>query len=196
MRDQDIRNVIWERLEAEHASDPDTLMLDELSLAHGSTRVDVAVINGELQGYELKSAKDTLERLPTQVSIYSTILDRATLVVSECHLEKALPALPEWWGVWIATRKSGHIALLEDRPPQLNPNPNPVAVASLLWRQEALQKLVDLGADRGVRGKPREQVYDRLALSMDLPSLQKFVRRTLKDRCNWRSDRRQIRCDD
>src|SRR5687768_7337045 len=53
MRDRDIRVALWCRLEAEHSDDPDTLMLDELSLWHGSTRIDLAVINGEIQGYEV-----------------------------------------------------------------------------------------------------------------------------------------------
>jgi hypothetical protein len=49
-------------------------MLDEFGLEHGEVRVDVAVINGELHGYEIKSERDTLERLPRQVKAYSAVL--------------------------------------------------------------------------------------------------------------------------
>jgi hypothetical protein len=54
-------------------------------LDHGQVFVDVAVINGEIHGYELKSERDTLERLPRQVEVYSAVLGRATLVVGASY---------------------------------------------------------------------------------------------------------------
>lgn len=195
MRDRDVRDALWLRLEEAHAGDGDTLMLDELSLCHGATRVDLAVINGEIQGYEVKSARDTLERLESQAAIYNATLDRVTIVCAENHLEKVTKAVPCWWGVASACQKEGSMQIEELRGARLNPNPDPLSIATLLWRDEALAHLEQRDAARGVRGKGREAVYERLVDILSLEELRPIVRRTLKDRCNWRADRRQIRCD-
>src|SRR4051812_32014446 len=47
----------------------DTLVIDELGIAHAKARIDVAVINGCLHGFEIKSAADTLTRLPRQLEL-------------------------------------------------------------------------------------------------------------------------------
>ena len=194
MRDSDIRSVLWLRLEREHQGDADTLMLDELSLWHGSTRIDVAVINGEMQGYELKSEQDTLERLKAQAEIYSATLDRVTLVVAEKHANKAIAAVPDWWGVMLACKNFEGVGLSIEREAKKNPAIDPFSVATLLWRQEAMDELVRLSADKGVRGKSRDHVYLRLTEVLSQDQLCTFVRRTLKDRCSWRADRRQTLC--
>lgn len=67
-------------------------------LARGACRVDVCVINGHLHGYEIKSDVDTLRRLPLQQQFYSDVLDKATIVVGQRHLDHALETLPAWWG--------------------------------------------------------------------------------------------------
>jgi len=53
MRDADVRRVLLDEF-ASQAS-PDTLVIDELDLC-GLTRVDVAVLNGHLMGYEIKGS--------------------------------------------------------------------------------------------------------------------------------------------
>ncbi len=52
--------------------DADTLVVDELDLC-GLTRVDVAVVNGHLSGFEIKGSTDSLRRLPGQVTVYSQV---------------------------------------------------------------------------------------------------------------------------
>ena len=67
-------------------NDPQTLIVEELGIRQGAARVDVAVVNGSLHGYEIKSARDTLERLPKQSELYSSVFDTITLVTAENHL--------------------------------------------------------------------------------------------------------------
>ncbi len=50
MRDRDVRESVWRWLEVAHAGDNDTLMLDELGILNGATRIDIAVINGQIEG--------------------------------------------------------------------------------------------------------------------------------------------------
>ena len=55
MRDRDVRCAVMAYLDRLHAGDADTRVVQEMGIWSGSVRVDIAVINGELHGFELKS---------------------------------------------------------------------------------------------------------------------------------------------
>jgi len=188
MRDRDVREALLRHLHHEH-TEPDTLFVDELDLG-GLVRVDVAAVNGSLWGYEIKSARDTLRRLPVQVEVYSRVLDHAALVVADNHQEHALDLLPDWWEIQVATIGAGGGVELElHRPGTPNPGVDPLQLVQLLWRDEALAELAERGLDRGVRSKPRRAVWQRLADSLELAELQRVVRTRLKTRTGWRAPR-------
>lgn len=195
MRDRDVRESVWRWLEARHEGDSDTLMLDELGILNGATRVDIAVINGEMEGYELKSERDTLERLPLQRDLYSKVLDRISLVVADNHHEAAVQIIPDWWGLAIASYSNGVVEVTREREPGLNTALDPATLASFLWRDEALSVLDKYGAARGVRSKPREAIYERLSVALDLDMIRDEVRFALKTRAGWRVDRRSRQYD-
>jgi len=189
MRDGDVRDALHDFLVHHHSAELDqTRFVDELDLC-GEVRVDVAVINGHLAAYELKSERDTLRRLPTQVETYSRVFDWATLVVAERHLDHARPLLPEWWGVMVATGAHDRVALVPDKEPAENPSVSPHHLVRLLWRDEVLSALEHRGLDRGVRSKPRVAMWTRLADSVPLAELRMIVRECLKRREGWRSAR-------
>lgn len=194
MRDRDVRKSVWQWLEVDHAGDNDTLMLNELGILNGATRIDIAVINGQIEGYELKSERDTLERLPAQRDLYNKVLDRISLVVAENHRHAAEEIIPEWWGLAVATNSPGGVVVTRERLPEMNPGLDASALASLLWRDEALAVLERYGAARGVRSKPREALYERLAVALDIDIIQAEVRAALKARAGWRVDRRSQQC--
>lgn len=186
--DIEIRKALKRNLVAAFRTDPDTLILEELGLRHGATRVDVAVVNGCLHGFEVKSDRDTLKRLPRQVRMYSEILDYVTLLVGQRHAGKAESAVPQWWGIQVAEHgRDGEVQLLDVRRPLENPSRDKLAIAKLLWRDEALAFLEDMGAAEGVRSKPRRVVYERLAEIIPLDALRARVRHQLKSRTDWRS---------
>lgn len=187
MRDMDVRTALHGQLEREHATERDsTLFVDELGLC-GAVRVDVAVVNGALSGFELKSASDTLKRLPVQVDYYSRVLDYATLVVATNHLEAALSITPRWWGCYVAKWDGEVVNLRTRRLPKPNPKIDPYSLAQLLWRDEALETLVRHNAARGVMSKPRTALWVRLAETLSLHDLRAEVRQALKARTSWRS---------
>lgn len=189
MLDGDVRVALHKRLAQEHADElDDTAFIDELGLC-GRVRVDVAVVNGSLSGYEVKSARDTLRRLPLQVEVYSEVLDFAELVVASNHVEHARELLPAWWGVTVATQDQGQVVLRRDRPATRNPSVVPMSLVQLLWREEALDELEERGLSVGVRSKPRWDVWERLSTQMPLLELQDVVRRRLKARTSWRDGR-------
>ncbi len=94
MNDGALRTALLCRLDRRHSDDPDTLIVHEMGLRHGAARVDVAVVNGSLHGYELKSDSDSLKRLARQARIYSSVLDRVTLVVGGRHAEVVTRMVP------------------------------------------------------------------------------------------------------
>jgi len=183
VNDRDVRTALLTRLRCDHANDADTVIVEEMGVWSGSVRVDVAVINGELHGIELKSERDTLERLPNQASLYSEVFDRVTLVVASRHFGKARAIVPEWWGLTEASRRSdGRTELREVRPSTSNPSPQALQIARLLWKSEVLSLLEQNGLLRGYRSKPIEVLAQRLSTSLPLKTLRDSVRTALKAR--------------
>ncbi|MGD9527057.1 MAG: sce7726 family protein [Dehalococcoidia bacterium] len=187
MRDRDVRQQLFHDLREWH-DEPGTLFVDELDLG-GLVRVDLAAVNGALWGYEIKSERDTLRRLPTQVQVYSQVLDYAVLVVAERHYEHAVGLLPDWWEVIVVTGEADDVVLDPVRPGAKNTGVDAMRVAQLLWRDEALAELTERGLDRGVRSKPRQAVWQRLVDVLELTDLQQVVRTRLKARQGWRGSR-------
>jgi hypothetical protein len=186
MRDRDVRVAIRAKLEADHAGDDNTRIVEEMGIWSGSVRIDVAVINGELSGFELKSAKDNLYRLPQQALLYSDVFDRMTIVTAENHLTGCLGKLPDWWGVTVAaTRADAKVELASVRSCQLNPSQNPLQISRLLWRPEVLTILERHELIKGYRSKTINLLHERLAEALTLQALRDEVRACLKARLGW-----------
>jgi len=184
MRDLDVRTAVRAQLAAAHADDDDTRIVEEMGIWSGSVRVDVAVINGELAGWELKSARDNLRRLPVQAELYSQVFDRMTIVTALNHLNGCMEQLPEWWGVTIACDGATGVELETLREPAANPQPQSIQIARLLWREEALEILDRHGKSSGVRSKAAPALHERLT-ELPLVVLRGEVRRCLKQRTGW-----------
>jgi len=198
MNDRDIRTVLKEELMRKYAKDNDTLVLDELGIRHGAARIDLVVVNHRLHGYEIKSDLDSLRRLPDQIKAYSSVMDRVTLVVGYRHAYDALRMVPEWWGVRLAEMKkqSGTVVLSDARSARDNPKVDLNAVAALLWRNEALGVLEEVGAASGIRSKRRNEIYRRLVDLSDPDFLRFKIRQQLKSRQGWRAVAQQMSCGD
>ena len=171
MHDADLRQALHRRLARQHRDDPHgTRILDEFGIC-GQVRVDVAVVNGALTGYELKSARDTLKRLPRQADYYSRVLDYAHIVVADTHAAHALQMVPSWWGCTIATTDAdGRVELTVRRAGRENPGIDPDALALLLWRGEALAALDDPTGDWTADTAPRPACRSPAASPRPYPS--------------------------
>lgn len=186
MHDRDVRAAVLAQLDRLHAGDADTRVVQEMGIWSGSVRVDIAVINGELHGFELKSERDTLERLPAQAELYNQVFDRVTLVVAEKHASKAAAIIPEWWGVSLASGRPGApVDLTAGREAARNPDLKPVQIARLLWRSEAIEVLERYALIKGFRSKPADTLAYRLATELPLLVLRDEVRAALKARPGW-----------
>lgn len=192
MRDRDIRAALWALLDEEHANDPDTLVLDELGICQGETRADVAVVNGSLAAFEIKSDRDTLTRLPGQVEAYQRVFDIVTVIVGGRYVERIVEAIPETWGVIQAVPEPHSVELRPLREPLKNERVDPLSVTQLLWRDEALALLEGRGLAKGLRSKPRRLLWQAIVDQLSPEEVSEAVRAQLKAREGWRSDPRPM----
>lgn len=187
MHDADIRKILHEvEMKRICTLDPSSRVIDELGIFEGKFRIDVAVVNGHLHGYEIKSAEDTLMRLPSQQAAYNQVFDKLTLVADEHHVEQALKVVPPWWGLMLAGVRNGVPYVEEIWTPRFNPDVDAYAICQLLWREEALKILSARKLSAGLWSSKRSILWKTLAENLELTDLKEIVRDTLKERENWR----------
>lgn len=190
LKDIDLRAAAYARLLSHARRCENTLVIDELGLSHGATRVDIAVINGHIRGVEIKAEADSLDRLPRQVEAYGKVVDRATLIASEKHLPAAEQLVPGWWGIISAKRaKNGAVVFRRLRPERANRDVDPVVLSRLMWRDEVAEALAQMGCGGSLLREPRSVLYAELAVRLPRTDLATLVRTTLKARENWRGRR-------
>lgn len=187
LKDSDIRKVLLSELYKRHLEEKDVKIVNELGIIHGRSRIDVAVINGLIHGYEIKSESDTLLRLPGQIKDYNKVFDRMTIVVQQNYLDQVRTLIPKWWGIILVTRKKNEIRLRELRKGRVNKEVDAFALSHLLWRSEALDLLKNQGLQKGYLSKPREVIYEKICESMSLEDIKYVVNVTLKQRTGWKN---------
>ena len=188
-RDVDIRNSLENYITNKFSYDNSTKIVHELNVCYGSARVDLAAINGSFHGYEIKSDVDTLERLPLQVENYNQVFDHMTLVCSEKFVAEAEKIIPEWWGIYKAAvdeDKKVNISIYRDT--KTNNSVDAFALTQFLWKEEVINILGRLGADKKISRLPKYKLWALLADICPLDSLKVYVRTCLKQRENWRLD--------
>lgn len=178
--DAEIRPALRQHLLRRHGGETDTVLVEELGLRRGQVRVDLAVVNGSLHGFEIKSDRDSLRRLAVQVDLYSQVLDRATLVVGDRFAPLAPSLVPAWWGIFRVSPRASGLQFTTLRRSKLNPQRNARVLAELLWSAQALELLEERGAAKGMRGKPRRVLWDRVCECLSVDEIAAAVRQRLK----------------
>ncbi len=187
LRDRDIRLALINRLNKLYAHDPHTLILQEFGLFEHRVRIDLAVVNGMMLGFEIKSDADTLERLPYQQEIYNKIFDKVVIVVGESQVNKIDAVVPKWWGIWVAYINTNGVDLRIAREPSENQNVDPNALVRCLWKQEALQIIKAKQLYEKKLDKARRSVlWGILADSIPVDELKTLVFSYLNRRDGWR----------
>ncbi|MEW5976032.1 MAG: sce7726 family protein [Acidobacteriota bacterium] len=184
--DPQIRQLLLQSLRSTHDWNDDTLIIEELGLCQGEVRLDVAVISGAIHGYEIKSDGDTLRRLPAQREIYNRVLDFVTVIAGKRHLSKVQKLIPDWWGL-CQVQATDNLKLEDIRPGKQNSAVDPSTLVQLLWKDEVLGVLKELGLDRGASSKSRTVLWERLVRNIRVEELKIIVRTKLKQRVHWRS---------
>lgn len=162
--------------------DADSVLIEELGLCRGQVRVDMALVNGHLHGFEIKSDRDSLKRLSVQSEFYSKVFDRMTIVAGERHLGEVLECLPPWWGVVQVVQGASGVRFKSHRKGRRNPSRDSRTLVELLWLDDAITLLEQRDSARGVRGKPRRVLWDKVCDCYTLDEIAENVRERLKAR--------------
>ena len=197
MNDPQIRKAFHTTFLQKEHEDSATLILDELGLEHGKCRADIAVINGHMDGYEIKSDVDSLARLSRQIESYDAIFDLSSVIVTDFHLAEITHMVPEWWGI-ISAAKSDSVfpQFRMIRTPRQNEYIDDTAVAQLLWRGEAQEVLFSLGMRGAQLRQKRSILYGYIVTMLDTDELRLTVREYLKKRQGWRHPAQPKSSDD
>lgn len=182
MHDKDIRGALRIELQKEYRGVPDTAVVDELAVGGGRNRIDLALVNGVMHGFELKSDRDNLSRLAEQARAYGAVCDAVTLVVGERHVVQAIDLVPEWWGIIVVRPGRQRPMFRSFKHSQSNPSVDRLAIARLLRRSEATYLLRELGHSGSHRRASRRQLCDFIAETVDLSLLRKHVRDCIRER--------------
>lgn len=196
MNDVEIRqNFHRKRLRWQHAQ-KDTLVIDELGLHHGKCRADIAVINGHLVGYEIKSNNDSLCRLEDQVKAYNAVFDKVFIVVGDRYINSIKNYIPEWWGGIASVRGlRGAVNFDIIREARTNKKIDPISIAQLLWRNEVEEILQQKKLPPQILRQPRAVLHKYLINTLNICELRKCVREYIKKRKNWRCPESPSRYD-
>lgn len=161
---------------------PADVVVEELNIELGASRVDVVLLSELLCAFEIKSDFDTLDRLANQMHAYQRVFDRITLVTTASFIAAAERLLPPWWGLWVAGEVNGQVSLSRFREASQNPRQEPTLIASLLWRDEALELVRYIAPDRVRPRSTREELCSVIADCGSTPDVRRWVVEGLKSR--------------
>ena len=142
-----LRTSLHRRLVAKHQNDADTVLIDELGLCQGRARIDLAVVNGLLHGYEIKSEREAFGGWALKLTFTAKFL-------TESPLSAVNDMSPRRWKLFHGGGKC-----CESSPPEAptfrsvrrgrkNPNRDIRALAEFLWLEEAMALLEQRCAPR------------------------------------------------
>lgn len=155
--------------------------LYEFWVPQTNERADVVAIGSRLYGFEIKTDRDTLARLPRQVEAYSRLFDRCAVVVAEGHLDAALELIPDWWGAASILADGAAPTFSIVRWGQRNHAVDPETLVRLLWRDEVRSILASHGAEPDARAS-RASMWQLLLGTLDLGELKSVVCQALLNR--------------
>jgi hypothetical protein len=161
------KNAIASNLFLSRHSMQDSCLTNELR--SGSSRADVAILNGTSTVYEVKSQFDSFDRLPTQLSDYLKIFDLIYVVTTETRSKALDGVIPENVGIIVmqpdTTLSTVRQAVSNKR------NTNPSTIFDCMRQREFTDAVSEVYGE--LPPVPNSQIY-RLAkeLFCSLPSEQ------------------------
>ena len=183
MRDFEIRKILRNTLLKNYYDDISSKVVEEMDLPITKARIDLAVINGHMHGYEIKSAQDTLKRIPSQLEGYSKVFDFLSIVTEKRYQEKLLEITPEWVGIYTC-EENGNVSQI--RKGTKNKGQQSFYIAKLLWKDE-LHQLLSQHKIKFRKSDRNWLLCEALSKHLTLDELSSSVRDLLKERINWKN---------
>ncbi len=175
INDREIRDKLLENLR----SDKNNIkIINELDL-HGAV-VDIAAIDKKyFRGYEIKSDRDNLLRLPIQMQVYDYVFDKITIVVGESKFLEVNKIVPNFWGIIVAHNMNDEIFLKEIRKPKFNEHISKNWLSRKLWKSDIVNILRAKNLYKGKSKYDRGDLLNILMGNMGLNELRYYIRNIL-----------------
>lgn len=178
LRDRDIRGPLQQWLRTLHKADPSTRFIHELEIPRPSARVDLAMINGRLAGFEIKSDADRLERLLRQAASFSQVFERMTIVVTPRNLSRVEKPIPRWWEIVVCEGNTFHVC----RRGRLNRNVDLTKLLYILTKVELI-RICNLMNESSVKDcRKKGEIISELVKNGRKNLLKSSIREVLKNR--------------
>jgi hypothetical protein len=196
LRDSDIRSSLHSGSLKRYNQSDTCVVIDEFVVGVEDARIDIAVINGHMHGFEIKSDVDSTERLQSQISAYNRVFDYLYLVVGNKLIQRAGQLIPSWWGIIHLEKRGTKILTRRERRAESNPCVEAMSIANLLWHNEAIAILNRYQKQKSDARLTRIEVMTMLAEVLPLKKLQEEVREAIKIRSTLRAASPQIQYAD
>lgn len=164
----------------------DVLLLNELGIINGTSIVDIAASTPKsIEGFEIKSAQDSLYRLPRQIKYYDKVFDFISIITEKDHLEECKKIIPLYWGIILAEENGDDVKFLEIRAPSINTNNDDYSMSLLLWKKEIIFELNKMG----FKNISSERVFKLRKLLISIPgvNLREVIHRSFLNRIFWKT---------
>ncbi|KGJ07606.1 hypothetical protein EQ718_01885 [Paracoccus versutus] len=145
----------------------------------GSSKADLVILNGTATVYEIKSERDSLTRLTSQIEDYKRVFAKVNVIASEGHIESVLATVSDDIGVMCLSKRYRITTLREavDCPARICP----VTVFESLRVAEAVTILQAMGVTvPKVPNTQRHAAMRDLFATLDPVALHVEMVRTLK----------------
>lgn len=120
MTETEIRNLLINRLAAS-AQGEKVAFISEMFVDQFSRRADLVMANGKLSVFEIKSERDSLDRLEGQISSYEKFFEEVTVVCAYKHQSSVKTSVPKKVGIWLID-SDGHLSVLRRAKPAQLPS--------------------------------------------------------------------------
>ena len=132
----------------------------------GRCKADVVILNGTGTVYEIKSERDSLNRLARQIDAYSRVFATVNVIVGENHLDYVETSMPDHVGIMVLSRQYSISALKEADTD--SGRTDPAAIFDSINQKEAGLILNDAGISLpDVPNTQRYAALRELFLSLD-----------------------------
>lgn len=179
LRESDIKAALIDRIEGKGLLQ-DAALINEMVVANWSRRVDLAVANGNLHAYEIKSDLDSLKRLDGQLDSYLARFDKVTVVCATKFTAEVLKRTPPSVEVLEVFYHGEQVEFRVARRGQLKPVKDKGILLSFLLKAE----LVDLLKQNfiAIDASSTRRALEIAADSLPLNTIRGYVLECLKSR--------------
>jgi hypothetical protein len=179
LNEAQIKAAVIDRLYATGALS-NAVLINEMVVGNWSRRADLAVANGKLHAFEIKSDLDTLRRLKGQVETYLDRFDKVTVVITSRFSQPVQEQIDERVELWEVSENDGACSIKILRRGRTSLIADRRILAGYLLKTELALFLTSRGL-RTSSDLPRREMIE-LFETIPLSAARKFVLSALKSR--------------